>query len=140
MTVYAALASGREAAERLMRATIVVERETGPIVHDADGSDPRRETVVVYQGRGKIQSYEGHEQPVVVAGQAVALLRTRVDTPVGSGPFIPGDKVKVLANPDDSMLEGVELRIAALAPFKSMATAYRVFADIVRPNSGGAHG
>lgn len=139
MSAHPALTSGRVAAERLMRAQLRVVRETGEIVFDPDGTNERRETVVVYEGRGKIQSYEGHEQPVSAAGQATIQLRTRVDTPVGSGPFIPGDKVTVLANPDDTLLEGVELRIAALSPFKSMATAYRVFADIVRPNSGGAH-
>lgn len=140
MTVHSALLAGRAAAETLMRATVLVERETGQITFDPDGTNARRETIVVYEGRGKIQSYEGHEQPVMTAGQAVAMLRTRVDVPVGSGPFIPGDRVTVLANPDDPMLEGVSLRIAALSPFKSMATAYRVFADIVLPNSGGAHG
>lgn len=140
MTIHSALHAGRAAAERLMRATVRVEREVGQIVYDPDGTNPRRETLLIYEGRGKVQSYEGHEQPVVTAGQSIAMLRTRVDVPVGSGPFIPGDRVKVLANPDDPMLETVELRIAALAPFKSMATAYRVFADIVKPNSGGAHG
>lgn len=140
MTVHSALLAGRAAAERLMRATLLVERETGPIVYDEDGSNPRREAVTIYHGKGKVQSYEGHEQPVTTAGQAIAMLRTRVDVPVGSGPFVPGDRVRVIENPDDPMLETVELRIAALAPFKSLATAYRVFADIVKPNSGGAHG
>lgn len=139
MTIHTALSAGRVAAERMMRATILVEREVGQIVYDSDGTNPRRETLVVYRGKGKVQSYEGHEQPVTAAGQALVMLRTRVDVPVGSGPFIPGDRVKVIENPDDPMLETVELRIAALAPFKSMATAYRVFADIVLPNSGGAH-
>lgn len=74
----------------------------------------------------------------MVAGQAQALLRTRVDVPVGVATFRPGDVVTVVKNPDDPNLEGEQLRIAALAPFKSMATAYRVFADIIVPNSGGA--
>ena len=123
MTVHSALLAGRAAAERLMRATVRVEREVGQIVYDPDGTNPRRETLLIYEGRGKIQSYEGHEQPVSAAGQARTLVRTRVDVPVGSGTFIPGDKVTVLENPDDPSLEGVELKISALAPFKSMATA-----------------
>lgn len=138
MTVHAALRAGRQAAEQLMRATLRVVREVGEIQVDTDGTNPRRETLVVYEGKGKIQSYEGHEQPVMVAGQAQALLRTRVDVPVGVATFRPGDVVTVVKNPDDPNLEGEQLRIAALAPFKSMATAYRVFADIIVPNSGGA--
>ena len=136
MTVHSALLAGRAAAETLMRAMVRVERETGQITFDPDGTNPRRETLLIYEGRGKVQSYEGHEQPVSAAGQARTLVRVRVDVPVGSGTFIPGDKVTVLGNPDDPQLVGVELKISALSPFKSMATAYRVFADIESPGGG----
>ena len=52
MTVHSALYAGRAAAERLMRATVLVERETGQITFDPDGTNARRETIVVYEGRG----------------------------------------------------------------------------------------
>jgi len=122
-----------------MPALLEVRRFTGRTRVEPGSLRPVRDSTVVYRGPGKAQSYEAHEQSVAVAGASVTVIRTRIDFPV-EGPYEPrpGDIVTVLANPDDSKLVGKEFRLASESPFKSMTTAYRVFADlVVRDNPEG---
>lgn len=132
--------SARRRANRLMPSTLRVVRYSGKPRLVPGSLEPVRDSAVVYEGRGKAQSYEAHEQSVTVAGASITVIRVRIDVPVNEGyEPRPGDVVTVLANPDDSQLEGKEFRLASEAPFKSMATAYRVFADlVVRDNPEGS--
>lgn len=124
--------SARRRAKQLMRSRLEIRRFKGKPRTVEDSLVPVRDSEIVYQGKGKVQSYEAHEQPVQRAGASVTVIRTRIDVPIGDGYAPrPGDIVRVLENPDDPLLVGETFRLAAAAPFKSMATAYRVFADLV---------
>ena len=132
--------SARRRARKRMPSVLRVSRFTGDVTVAPGTLKPVRASTVVYEGVGKIQSYEAHEQPVNVAGASVTVIRTRVDFPVDESGFLPrpGDVVEVLVNPDDPDLVGRVFRLASAAPFKSSATAYRVFADlVVRDNEEG---
>lgn len=132
--------SARRRADRLMVSDLRVIRYHGKPYTVPGSLRPVRDSTVVYEGRGKIQSYEAHEQSVTVAGASVTVVRTRVDFPVSGGyEPRPGDMVEVLANPDDPKLEGRTFRLASDSPYKSATTAYRVFADlVVRDNPEGS--
>ncbi|MGJ9505391.1 DUF6093 family protein [Actinotignum schaalii] len=125
-SVLGALASGRAAAKRLMTDQVRVTRFTGEVT--VYGLEARRESTLIYEGRGKLQSYEGYEQDRVVAGASLTITRTRLDIPVGDWGLQPGDQVVVLKSVDPGLI-GKEYRVASLAPFKTHATAYRVFVD-----------
>lgn len=61
------------------------------------GSDGHGNTVVtlldppVYEGPGKVQTYEPHESTPESAGATVVMQRYSVHIPVGEGPFRVGD-------------------------------------------------
>lgn len=133
--------SARRRAERLMPSRLRVKRYAGKPRVQPGSLEPVRDSWIAYEGVGKAQSYEAHEQSVTVAGASVTVVRVRIDFPV-NGSYLPrpGDMVTILENPDDRNLEGQEFRLASESPFKSMATAYRVFADLVvrdNPDGGG---
>ena len=124
--------AARRRAVMLMPGEIEIRRFYGKTRTVPGSLKPVRDSEVVYRGPGKVQSYEAHEQPVEVAGSSVTVIRTRIDVPIGEGYAPrPGDIVRVLENPDDPELVGRKFRLASTAPFKSSATAYRVFADLV---------
>lgn len=129
MSTLTVLQAGRDAAENLMRTTVRVTRQTGEVTYD--GLKPVRGDLLIYEGKGKIQSYEGYEQERTSAGANVVVVRVRLDIPVGVAVIEPGDHVEVLACLDDPQLVGERFRVSALAPYKSMATAYRVFVDLI---------
>lgn len=129
MSVFPVLQAGREAAERLMRTTVRITRPTGDV--SFDGLTPVKESLVLYEGRAKLQSYEGYEQERTSVDASITSVRVRLDLPVGLVEVEPGDRVEVLACTDDPEMVGRSLRVAGLAPYKSMATAYRVYADLI---------
>ena len=131
MTVFPAIQAGRAAAERLMRATLRVERPTGETVLDPDTLVEAEALELVYEGPGKVQTYEAHEALVEVAGSSATKIRLRADFPVGSFAPAVDDVVTVASNPDDDSLEGMVMQVVSISPVKSLATAYRVFVDVV---------
>lgn len=122
---------GRRRAARLMRASVMVERLGDEKISESPPFDMVRERTVVYEGRAKVQSYEPYEQERVAGGATVVVQRVRVDFPVGVLTLDPGDVVTVVDSPDDRLLEGKSYRVPGNAPYKSLATAYRVFVDEV---------
>lgn len=112
-----------------MRSTLRVVRPSGELVVNPETLQADRESVLVYEGRGKLQNYNAYEQKSTIAGESVTILRIRCDIPLGAAVVQPGDVVEVLANPDDPSLVGVKMRVAMQAPNKSIATAYRFWCD-----------
>lgn len=131
MTSFPALAAGRRAAEALMRTTVRIERPTGETVTDPDTFRAVQAVELLWRGRGKVQSYEAYEQTRDVGGSDVTLVRVRVDIPVGACTVQPDDSITVEACMDDPALVGRVYRVAGVAPYKSMATAYRIFVEEV---------
>jgi len=125
VTAPTALRSGRAAAERLMTDACTLERP-GELVDDVTG-EAVMETV--YEGRCKIQTYEGYEQNPTAGGAVLTVQRYRVDLPVTVQPR-PGDIVTITASETDPNLAGKAYRVTA--PFnKTYATASRCFVDEV---------
>ena len=125
MSVQSAVRAGRRAAESLMSTTVSVRRYTGETTMDDLGVETALFDVV-YEGKAKIASYEAYESTPDVAGFPRVVVRSRCDFPAGSFAAEAGDEVHVVADSDDPLLAGNVLRLAAPAPFKSHATAYRV--------------
>ena len=115
----------RKQAESLMSTTVSVHRFTGETTMDELGVETALFDVV-YEGKAKIASYEAYESTPDVAGFPRVVVRSRCDFPVGSFAAEAGDEVHVVTDSDDPLLAGNVLRLAAPAPFKSHATAYRV--------------
>lgn len=136
MTFDRALAAGRAAAELRMRDRCEIRRVLGRETDRSTGK-VSKSTEVVYPNdqhptpRCKVQSYEGYEAERTMAGAALTTQRMRVDLPVGAYRINVGDIVTITASVDDPMLVGREFRISQEAPFKSQATAYRVFVDYI---------
>lgn len=119
---------GRRLAEKGMTASLVVRRPTGKLIENPDWT-VSPEYLVIYEGKGKITTYEAHET-TVVAGEATHVVqRSSAHFPVGSLAPLPGDVVTVLAEPVDPLLVGRSFRIVQQYPTRSHATAYRVFID-----------
>lgn len=98
------------------------DRETGKVV-------PLYEDM--YEGKCKMQSYEGYEQEKSTAEVALTLQRMSCHLPVGAYRINVGDIVEITASRLDPMLMGRKFRITQEAPFKTFATAYRVFVDYI---------
>ena len=128
MSAVSTLLRGRERAERLMVDRVEISRVTGVEVDPLTGEDvPTHE--VVYSGVGKITSYEAHEASREVIMHSSVVQRMSVHLPVGSYRSSVGDVLRVVASHVDPMLDGREFRVTQEAPYKSMATAYRIFVD-----------
>lgn len=127
--MIAAVRAGRRRAESLMSSAVWrVERNTGETELVDYEPVPVRE--VIYRGPAKLQTYEGHERPVVVGPSTMVEQRSSIHFPVGSFLSKPGD----LATCEDSLdplLIGRQFRITQTYPVKEYATAYRVFVDEV---------
>ena len=104
-----------------------VRRKTGEAVDEVTFKvTPIYETV--YEGRVKMQTYEGHEVAREAAGQTVVQQRSSAHFPVGSFHPIPGDILTITASHDDLLVDRA-FRIVQEYPVKTFATAYRVFVD-----------
>ena len=114
------------AAAALMTATCAVYRKTGT---RRDGVRIVALWEQVYEGRCKVQTYEGHERPVGGSGGATSVeQRSTLHIPVGSFAPLPGDVVAMTASTDPLMV-GRLWRITQQYPVKEHATAYRAFLD-----------
>lgn len=126
----AATLRGRRRAEALMQDQCLIrrvigettDRETGKVVPLYDD---------VYTGKCKLQSYEGYEQEKNTAETALTVQRMSVHLPVGAYRINVGDVVEVTDSRMDPLLVGRKFRITQEAPFKTFATAYRVFVDYI---------
>lgn len=124
VAIVTALAAGRRAAEALMTATVRVTR----LGADVDPLTGLGERVVVYEGRGKIQTYEPYESQRTVAGGTVTTQRYQVHVPVTAGPFEEGDLIEIVASPTMPHLVGDAFRLAGLHE-KTFQTAQRLLCD-----------
>ena len=116
----------RRAAESLMTATFRVERQSGDrTTEDYKVVTPR---VTVYEGRGKLQTYEGHEQALPAGPSTVVQQRMTIHFPVGSFACLPGD-LATCTGSTDPLLIGRRFRVTQAYPVKEHATSYRVFVD-----------
>lgn len=127
MTVMSALRSGRRAAERLMTDLVEIRRVVGTAVDPLTGRD-EAELVVVYEGKAKLQSFEGYEASREVIAHSSVVQRMSIHLPVDSYRSSVGDVVRIVHS-SDPLLVGREYRVTQEAPFKTHATAYRIFVD-----------
>ena len=125
MSARAAIMQGRRMAERLMVDRWRVYRLDMDDVDPLTGEAVR---VTVYEGKAKLTSYEGYEQTPEVVGHTSTVQRMSLHLPVG--PYRPQvGHVAVCTESLDPNLVGTQYRMTQDAPFKTFATAYRVFVD-----------
>lgn len=127
MTVMSALRSGRRAAERLMTDVVRITRVVAVQVDPMTGEDTSV-TATVYEGIGKLQSFEAHEASREVILHSAVVQRMSIHLPVDSYRSSVGDVVRIVHS-SDPLLVGREYRVTQEAPFKTHATAYRIFVD-----------
>ena len=125
MSARAAIMQGRRMAERLMVDRWRVYRLDMDDVDPLTGEAVR---VTVYEGKAKLTSYEGYEQTPEVVGHTATVQRLSLHLPVTSYRPQVGH-VAVCVDSLDPNLVGTEYRMTQDAPFKTFATAYRVFVD-----------
>ena len=118
-------------AESLMRDSCTITRTDpdAPWVRGEDGIEQPPEPTVVYTGRCKLQSFVPHESTPDVGGATVTVQRTMLHIPVSSPPVKPGDEVVVTASIGG--LAGRRYRVSYDGPYKTWATATRVYVDEV---------
>lgn len=127
MSVNAAVLAGRALAESLMTDVVRIARVVDVHVDPLTGED-EAVTETVYEGIGKLQSYEAHEASREVILHSAVVQRMSIHLPVGPYRSSVGDVVEILES-GDPLLVGREYRITQEAPFKTHATAYRLFVD-----------
>ena len=125
MSARAAIMQGRRMAERLMVDSWVVYRLD---MNDVDPLTGEAVRVTVYEGKGKLQSWEGYEQNTESVGHTSTIQRLSLHLPVAEYRPQVGH-VAVCVESLDPNLVGTEYRISQDAPFKTFSTAYRVFVD-----------
>ena len=125
------LARGRRAAASVTDDRWVIRRPTGETVRI--GFRDVRELLVVYTGPARLQTYEGHERPAGAASLAsVTVQRAKLYVPiVGDYRPVPGDVATCIHAPHDPQLVGMSVQVTQEAPYKSTATAYRIYVDDV---------
>lgn len=125
MSARAAIMQGRRMAESLMVDRWVVYKLDMDDVDPLTGEAVR---AIVYEGKAKLTSYEGYEQTPEVVGHTSTVQRMSLHLPVG--PYRPQvGHVAVCVESLDPNLIGTQYRMTQDAPFKTFATAYRVFVD-----------
>ena len=125
MSARAAIMQGRRMAERRMVDSWVVYKLD---MNDVDPLTGEAVRVTVYEGKAKLTSYEGYEQTPEVVGHTATVQRLSLHLPVTSYRPQVGH-VAVCVDSLDPNLIGTEYRMTQDAPFKTFATAYRVFVD-----------
>ena len=125
MSARAAIMQGRRMAERLMVDSWVVYKLD---MNDVDPLTGEAVRVTVYEGKGKLQSWEGYEQSTESVGHTSTIQRLSLHLPVTEYRPQVGH-VAVCVESLDPNLVGTEYRISQDAPFKTFSTAYRVFVD-----------
>ena len=125
MSARAAIMQGRRMAERLMVDSWVVYKLD---MNDVDPLTGEAVRELIYEGKAKLTSYEGYEQTPEVVGHTATVQRMSLHLPVG--PYRPQvGHVAVCVESLDTNLIGTQYRMTQDAPFKTFATAYRVFVD-----------
>ena len=127
MSVHHVLSSGRHAAERLMVDQVEISRVVDSTADPLTGQDVA-ELEQVYVGKAKLQSFEGYEASREVISHSSVVQRMSIHLPVDSYRSSVGDVVRIVRSADP-LLEGREYRVTQEAPFKTHATAYRIFVD-----------
>lgn len=79
----------------------------------------------VYEGKGRVQTYEPYEQTSEAGGHTYTTQRYSVHIPVASCAPTVGMVVDVVASVHDANLTGRRFRVVALL-HKSLSTAYRL--------------
>ena len=118
---------GRRAAESLMTDHVQIRRVVGSTVDPLTGEDSPEYTTV-YEGKAKLQSFEGYEASREVISHSSVVQRMSIHLPVGSYRSSVGDVARIVRSVDP-LLVGREYRVTQEAPFKTHATAYRIFVD-----------
>jgi len=113
----------RENAESLMSDAVRIESLTGASELVAGKEVPVR--VLVYEGKGRFQSFEPYEQTPSVPGGEVTVQRNGLSIPVAVGPAKIGHIVTCLSSAMDPYMAGREYRVASLL-HKTHATAQRL--------------
>jgi hypothetical protein len=129
MSVAGVLRRGRAAAERLMVDTVTIERVVGRSTDPTSGA-VTPDTLVVYEGRGRVQTYEAFEAKPEAAEHQFTSQRYQAHIPVGAAAPRVGDIVTITDAAFDPGLTGARFRVGALL-HKSTATAQRMFVDIL---------
>lgn len=130
--IRAALTTMRQAAESLMTDTVRVERLTGRINVDPETGLSTPESLLVYEGRAKLQTYGGIAQQSVASatgdtsnlGGVVPVWSLRLDLPITMSDALTGD-IAIVMESTDPQLVGSRLRLINLQSEKSHATARR---------------
>lgn len=129
--ILAALPEMRAHAESLMLDACRAERPGPPIFNPATGVDEPSLTLL-YEGRCKVQTYEGHETTREAGGALVTEQRYSVHVPMAA--FAPkvGDVITIISSPEDPFLAGRTYRV--VAPLhKTLTTARRLGVEDVTP-------
>lgn len=123
MSLRSTLLAGRRAAERNMTSTVRVSRPSR-VLDEATGAYVDSWTTV-YEGPGKLQSYDNaYEQTPVAGGHTFITGRQMVHLPVGATGIRVDDVVEVVAEALNPGLLGRRWRVAN-TPAKSHQTALR---------------
>lgn len=124
--VAAVLRKARTAFAKRMRATCRIERPTGPVDDGQGGVIVTYERL--YEG-GCYVRYPGmaFESNLDAAGVTVVQSRVVVRVPFGIQ-YLPGDLVRMTADPDNPQLVGTVYRVASLDD-QSQASAQRLLCE-----------
>ena len=132
MTASDLIARGRAAAERLKTDTVTVTRVTagasGPLDPVTGLPSTPEETVTVYTGAGKIQTYEPHESARKSGEHVWIEQRYHLHLPITADEVDVGDTVTVTSSVTDPQLTGRAYRVAG-EHAKTWATARRLLLD-----------
>lgn len=141
--VTALLDRARRKAEQLMTDRVRIERLTGRMSVDPETGLSEPESVLVYEGPAKLQTYGGIAQQSAASatgdtsnlGGVVPVWSLRLDLPISVVGARSGDIAMVVAS-RDAALTGSQLRLINLQSEKTHATARRWNVQEI-PHSGG---
>ncbi|RGW07027.1 hypothetical protein DWV92_09430 [Bifidobacterium pseudolongum] len=133
----------QQLAEQLMTDRVRIERLTGQMSVDPETGLSEPESVLVYEGPAKLQTYGGIAQQSAASatgdtsnlGGVVPVWSLRLDLPVSVVGARSGDIAMVVAS-RDAALTGSQLRLINLQSEKTHATARRWNVQEI-PHSGG---
>ena len=141
--ILTALPQMQQLAEQLMTDTVRIERLTGRMSVDPETGLSEPESVLVYEGPAKLQTYGGIAQQSSASatgdtsnlGGVVPVWSLRLDLPISVVDARSGDIAIVVAS-RDAALTGSHLRLINLQSEKTYATARRWNVQEI-PHSGG---
>lgn len=142
--ILTALPQMQQLAEQLMTDRVRVERLTGRMSVDPETGLSEPESVLVYEGPAKLQTYGGIAQQSAASatgdtsnlGGVVPVWSLRLDLPISVVDAHSGDIAMVVAS-RDAALTGSQLRLINLQSEKTHATARRWNVQEIPHNSGG---